>query len=77
MQDPSILSTHYREERMNDTITIDTRDGSFSAYLARPAAASAPAIVVIQEIFGVNADLRDTCDELALQGYLAISPDLF
>ena len=62
---------------MNDTITIDTRDGSFSAYIARPAAASAPAIVVIQEIFGVNADLRDTCDELALQGYLAISPDLF
>jgi len=79
MQDPSILSTHYREERMNDTITIDTRDGSFSAYIDRPAAASAraPAIVVIQEIFGVNADLRDTCDELALQGYLAISPDLF
>jgi carboxymethylenebutenolidase len=62
---------------MDKYVTVDTQDGSFSAYVARPAALSAPAIVVIQEIFGVNADLRDTCDELARQGYLAISPDLF
>jgi carboxymethylenebutenolidase len=71
------MSTHYREDRMNKTITIETRDGGFSAYVAQPAVTSAPVIVVIQEIFGVNADLRDTCDELAHQGYLAISPDLF
>jgi carboxymethylenebutenolidase len=37
----------------------------------------APAVVVIQEIFGVNADVRDTCDELAAAGYFALSPDLF
>jgi carboxymethylenebutenolidase len=61
----------------SEYITIDTPDGPFRAYLARPLALSAPAIVVIQEIFGVNADLRDTCDELASQGYLALSPDLF
>src|SRR5471032_206442 len=71
------MSTHYRKDRMNKTITIETRDGSFSAYVAQPVVTSAPVIVVIQEIFGVNADLRDTCDELAHQGYLAISPDLF
>jgi carboxymethylenebutenolidase len=62
---------------MSNYITVTTNDGSFQAYVARPNAESAPAIVVIQEIFGVNADLRDTCDELASQGYLAISPDLF
>jgi len=62
---------------MSEYITVTTPDGSFSAYVARPKTLPAPAIVVIQEIFGVNADLRDTCDELATQGYLAVSPDLF
>ncbi len=62
---------------MTNYISVDTPDGSFRAYIARPAVLPAPAIVVVQEIFGVNADLRDTCDELASQGYLALSPDLF
>jgi len=62
---------------MNEYITVATPDGSFQAYVARPDTLPAPAIVVIQEIFGVNLDLRDTCDALAAQGYLAISPDLF
>ncbi|MEO8937828.1 MAG: dienelactone hydrolase family protein [Burkholderiaceae bacterium] len=62
---------------MDSWITVDTPDGSFRAYLAQPATLPAPAIVVNQEIFGVNADLRATCDELAAQGYLALSPDLF
>src|ERR1700722_18240416 len=62
---------------MSEYITVQTRDGVFRAYLARPDVVPAPAIVVIQEIFGVNADLRDTCDELAAQGYFAVSPDLF
>lgn len=57
--------------------TISTADGTFSAYVARPVAAKAPAIVVIQEIFGVNRVMRDIADDLAAQGYLAICPDLF
>ena len=59
------------------TTTISTADGDFSAYVARPAAASAPAVAVIQEIFGVNAVMRGIADELAAAGYLAICPDLF
>ena len=59
------------------TTTISTADGDFSAYVARPAAANAPAVVVIQEIFGVNAVMRGIADELAAAGYLAICPDLF
>jgi len=62
---------------MTNYITVNTPDGQFRAYAARPKALPAPSIVVIQELFGVNADLRDTCDELALQGYFAVSPDLF
>lgn len=62
---------------MNQYITLDTYDGSFQSYVVRPDVLPAPAIVVIQEIFGVNADIRDTCHELASQGYIAVSPDLF
>jgi carboxymethylenebutenolidase len=62
---------------MGETITIRTPDGDFAAYVARPAAEKAPAIVVIQEIFGVNAVMRQTCDALAEQGFLALCPDLF
>src|SRR6476661_4798552 len=62
---------------MKDHITIDGRDGAFGAYMARPKTLRAPAVVVLQEIFGVNADIRKTCDELAEQGFLAVAPDLF
>jgi carboxymethylenebutenolidase len=37
----------------------------------------ASAVVVLQELFGVNADIRETCDELAAQGFIAVAPDLF
>ena len=62
---------------MGERTTITTKDGSFSAYVARPSAARAPAVVVIQEIFGVNAVMREITDGLAGQGYLAVCPDLF
>jgi carboxymethylenebutenolidase len=62
---------------MNDRITIEGRDGAFGAYIVRPTSVPAPAVVVLQELFGVNADIRKTCDELAEQGFLAVGPDLF
>src|SRR4051812_24863637 len=62
---------------MGERTTITTKDGAFSAYVARPKAEKAPAVVVIQEIFGVNQVMRDITDGLAGQGYLAVCPDLF
>lgn len=64
---------------MSKTIQIETLDGNarFDAYVAEPAAHPKAAIVVIQEIFGVNAGIRSKCDRLAVDGYLAIAPDLF
>lgn len=61
------------------TITIEALDGSgaFSAYIARPEGAPRAAIVVIQEIFGINPGIRAKCDKWAAQGYLALAPDLF
>ena len=52
-------------------------EGSFKAYRADPAAKPTAAIIVIQEVFGVNPGIRQKCDRLAEQGYLAIAPDLF
>jgi len=62
---------------MKHRIAIEVRDGTFNAYVARPKTSPAPAVVVLQELFGVNTDIRKTCDELAEQGFLAVAPDLF
>ena len=64
---------------MSENISISTLSGDadFKAYVARPADEPKAAIVVIQEIFGVNAGIRRKCDKLAEQGYLAVAPDLF
>lgn len=62
---------------MGETTSVTAAGGSFNAYVARPAAAKAPAVVVIQEIFGVNQVMRDLTDAYAAAGYLAICPDLF
>ena len=64
---------------MSETTRITTLDGDkdFMAYVARPKDEPRAAIVVIQEIFGVNAGIRRKCDLLAEEGYLAVAPDLF
>jgi carboxymethylenebutenolidase len=64
---------------MSETASISTLDGTerFDCYLARPEGTPRAAVVVIQEIFGVNAGIRRKCDKLAGEGYLALAPDLF
>lgn len=62
---------------MSEQLSIHTPDGDFHCYVARPAAAVAPVIVVIQEIFGVNAGVRSIVDAYAAKGYIAIAPDIF
>ncbi len=61
----------------SQTLRISSPEGQFEAYLARPTAPGRPAVVVLHEVFGVNADLRSTCDELAAAGFTAICPELF
>lgn len=62
---------------MSHSIQIQSDEGSFDAYLARPKMGQAPVVVVLHEVFGVNADLRATCDELAAAGFIALCPELF
>ena len=62
---------------LNAAIPTLEADTEFGAYIARPQGAPRSAIIVIQEIFGVNPGIRSKCDKLAAEGYLAVAPDLF
>jgi len=62
---------------LNATISTLEGDASFGAYVAQPEGTPRAAIIVIQEIFGVNPGIRQKCDKLAAEGYLAVAPDLF
>ncbi|MES2786460.1 MAG: dienelactone hydrolase family protein [Pseudomonadota bacterium] len=63
---------------MGSFIDLKAADGfSFPAYLAQPAGAPRGAVVVIQEIFGVNSHIRNVTYGYAAQGFLAIAPSTF
>lgn len=64
---------------MNQTVTVTVDNSPMDIYVARPenAAAPAPAILVFQEAFGVNAHIRDVADRFAKLGFTAIAPELF
>lgn len=52
-------------------------EGQIPAYVARPQGVAKAAIIVVPEIFGVNAGIRNKCDQWASLGYLAVAPDIF
>lgn len=64
---------------MGEFIDIQTLDKeqSFRGYLAVPASGKGPGVVIGQEIFGVNANMRAVADLYAEEGYVALVPDLF
>ena len=63
---------------MGQNIKLKASDGFQSGgYRADPAGAPKGAIVVIQEIFGVNHHIRAVCDRIAAEGYVAIAPSIF
>ena len=51
--------------------------GTFQGFLATPESGSGAGVIVLQEIFGINYFMRETCHRLAAQGYMALCPDLF
>ncbi len=63
---------------MSETVKLHAADGhALHAYVAEPKGAPKAAIVVVQEIFGVNHHIRAVTDRFAEEGYLAIAPALF
>ena len=63
---------------MGTSIQLKSADGfAFDAYVAQPAQTAKAAVVVLQEIFGVNDHIRKVADGYAQAGYLAIAPATF
>lgn len=63
---------------MGNFVDLKSADGQvFPAYIAEPAGKPRGAIVVVQEIFGVNSHIRSVADRVAQSGYLAIAPATF
>jgi carboxymethylenebutenolidase len=63
---------------MSQTIQLTAADGvQIPAYVARPTGKPKGALVVLQEIFGVNVHIRAVTDGFAQDGYLSIAPDMF
>jgi carboxymethylenebutenolidase len=64
-------------EATSTWIDIRADDGVFQGYLALPRGGKGPGIVLLQEIFGVNAHIRSLADQYAADGYVVLAPDLF
>ena len=63
---------------MSETVQLKAVDGfKCPAYVAKPPGQARAAVVVLQEIFGVNSHIRAVADAYAAQGYLAIAPAVF
>ncbi|MGB0122993.1 MAG: dienelactone hydrolase family protein [Silvibacterium sp.] len=63
---------------MSEHVTLKAEDGhELDAYVAKPAGDPIAALVVVQEVFGVNAHIRSVADEYAKDGFLAVAPALF
>jgi carboxymethylenebutenolidase len=62
---------------MGEMVQFRSNGGSAEGYLAVPNSGSGPAVVVIQEWWGLVDHIKDVCDRFAAEGFLALAPDLF
>src|SRR3546814_11532458 len=70
-------ASHKENDMLASTVLLQTESGSFNAYLARSDRPNGAGIVVLQEIFGVNANMPAVSDAFSAAGFNAIVPDLF
>jgi carboxymethylenebutenolidase len=62
----------------SEMIEVQSASGGMPCFLARPAGgARLPAVLVIQEAFGLNAHIKDVAKRVAAEGYVALAPDLY
>jgi carboxymethylenebutenolidase len=81
--DDGIPSDNFINQRRIDlmkeiTVTLITADGTMNAFLALPEKnQGTSAVIVVQEAFGVNSHIQNTCRRLAKEGFVALAPELF
>jgi carboxymethylenebutenolidase len=62
---------------MGDIVTFPSNGGTAEGYLARPVSGKGPGVIVIQEWWGLNNNIKGIADRFAAEGYLALAPDLY
>lgn len=75
------MQNHHRaryDGAMSDWIKLKTQDGhELGAYVARPKGEAIGALVLVQEIYGINAHIRSVADGYARDGFLVVAPAIF
>ena len=62
---------------MGQYISLNTRHGRIGAWMTTPPTATRKALIVVQEIFGLNSHIRQVCERFARYGYVVVAPALF
>jgi carboxymethylenebutenolidase len=62
---------------MGETVSIASNGDTARGYLSRPASGSGPGVMVVQEWWGLVPQIKDVCDDLAGEGFVALAPDLY
>jgi carboxymethylenebutenolidase len=62
---------------MGETVSIASDGETAQGYLARPDSGHGPGVMVVQEWWGLVPQIKDVCDDLAAQGFVALAPDLY
>jgi carboxymethylenebutenolidase len=62
---------------MGEMVTFPSNGGQADGYVAVPESGSGPGVVVIQEWWGLNQQIKEVCDRYAAEGFVALAPDLY
>ena len=60
-----------------DSLSFDTANGATTAYVAIPDSETDKAVIVVQEYWGINENIKDIANRWAAEGFIAIAPDLY
>jgi carboxymethylenebutenolidase len=60
-----------------EMVTFQSNGGSASGYLSLPASGKGPGVIVIQEWWGLVPHIKDVCDRFAVEGFVALAPDMY
>jgi carboxymethylenebutenolidase len=62
---------------MGEMVTFPSNGGQAEGYLAVPESGQGPGVIVIQEWWGLNQQIKEVCDRYAAEGFVALAPDLY
>jgi carboxymethylenebutenolidase len=77
MREPAFCKDGWEGCHMGELISFPSNGSAGTGYLAVPGSGSGPGVVVIQEWWGLNDQIKEVCDRYAAAGFVALAPDLY